>query len=50
MSEYAPILVADGGLVCEHCGEVFDLDKVPSTSIPSATLVRCPRCSRWTEA
>lgn len=49
MSDCAPILVADGGVTCEYCGRVFDADDVATTSIPSTTLYRCPRCSRWTE-
>lgn len=44
-----PIVVADGGTRCSHCGRVFDPDAAPSTSIPSATLLQCPHCSRWTE-
>jgi DNA-directed RNA polymerase subunit RPC12/RpoP len=47
--ECSPILVADGGMKCEYCGHAFDPDGVPTTTIPSAMLYRCPNCERWTE-
>ena len=45
-----PIVVADGGVRCEDCDAVFDRDAAATTSLPSATLFRCPACERWTEA
>jgi hypothetical protein len=44
------IVVADGGVRCEDCNAVFDRDAAATTSLPSATLFRCPECERWTEA
>ena len=44
-----PIVVADGGVRCEDCNAVFDRDAAATTSLPSATLFRCPECERWTE-
>ena len=44
------IVVADGGIRCEDCNAVFDRDAAATTSLPSATLFRCPECERWTEA
>jgi hypothetical protein len=45
-----PIVVAGGGVACEYCGQVFDRNAAATTSLPSATLFRCPECERWTEA
>ena len=44
------IVVADAGVQCEDCNAVFDRDAATTTSLPSATLFRCPECDRWTEA
>ena len=43
------IVVADGGVRCGDCDAVFDRDAAATTSLPSATLFRCPECERWTE-
>jgi DNA-directed RNA polymerase subunit RPC12/RpoP len=47
--ECDPIIVADGGQRCAHCGETFDADTAPTLTIPSATLAKCPECGRYTE-
>ena len=47
--ECAPIIVADGGVRCEHCDDVFDGDDAPTTPLPSTVLYLCPACGRWTE-
>jgi len=44
-----PIVVADGGVRCEYCSQVFDRDAAPTTRLPSTTLLQCPECERWTE-
>ena len=43
------IIVAESGIVCEYCSEVFDPKGMPTTPIPSTVLYRCPACERWTE-
>jgi DNA-directed RNA polymerase subunit RPC12/RpoP len=46
LADQDPIVIADGGVRCEYCGQVFDRGAAATTSLPSTTLFRCPDCER----